>query len=85
MKTILKFSAPWCGPCQQYKPVFDSWINWQTEVHATNIDIDATPWEGSKYRVMSVPTTILLDENWNEINRHIWPMSEGELNTFVNV
>lgn len=82
MKEVLKFSAPWCEPCKAYDPVIKSWANKQSEVKLTNIDVESSPEEWSKYRVMSVPTTVFLVD-WVETKRYVWPMSKDKLDEFI--
>jgi len=83
---ILKFSAPWCGPCAAYLPVIESW--WEKQawkwITLTSIDLEATPEEWSNYRVMTVPTTILLI-NGVETKRKAWPMTPDELDEFIKI
>jgi len=57
---LLDFTATWCGPCQQLKPILEELSG---EVEATAVigyvDIDQSPTLASKHGVTSVPTMIL--------------------------
>lgn len=79
---ILKFSAPWCNSCTAYNAVIKSWKNKQKTVSILDIDVDTYPEEGAKYKIMSIPTTILMRDGI-EVKRQIWPMSVNELDNFI--
>ena len=80
---IIKFGAKWCGPCWAYAPVFDKWKEWQTNIEVESIDVEEEPTLAGSLWIMSVPTTILFDDDWKDIKRHSWPMDEEELNNFI--
>jgi|TARA_R110000824_G_scaffold10790_4_gene47266 thioredoxin 1 len=68
MKTIKYFSATWCGPCKTFKPVMNEVAG---EGHSIQfIDIDQSQDLAAKYRVRSVPTTVI-EENGIEVDRFI--------------
>ena len=68
MKTIKYFSATWCGPCKTFKPVMNEVAG---EGHSIQfIDIDQSQDLAAKYRVRSVPTTVI-EENGREVDRFI--------------
>lgn len=71
---ILKFFAGWCAPCTAYAPTFEQAeaqlgfqypdIKWES----INVDvIDA----GTLYNVTSIPTTLILGDNDEELNRMV--------------
>jgi thioredoxin 1 len=53
MKQLLYFSAPWCQPCKQFKPVIESL---QSEMSITFIDVEISSQTAIQYNVRSVPT-----------------------------
>ena len=80
MKQLLYFSAPWCGPCKQFKPLMESL---QSEMSITFIDVDASPQTATQYNVRSVPTTILI-ENGVEKGRLVGVRSSNEVRELYN-
>lgn len=62
-KTVIKFSADWCGPCRAYAPVFDKVkeeFKDSVEFIEVNIDNDSEKLS-IKYKVDAVPTTVVLE------------------------
>lgn len=58
-KTVVKFSASWCGACKQLDPVIDEIRNDGYSVQT--IDIDSNQDLAMKYNVRSLPTTIVFN------------------------
>lgn len=70
-KKIIKFYATWCGPCKIYGKTWDKIVpQYQDQVDVINIDIDKdTSGFAAKYKVGSVPTTVLIREDGSEIKK----------------
>jgi putative thioredoxin len=77
-KTILYFSAPWCGPCKTLGPIMDK-LSGLFNIRKINCDVDTEI--AAKYSVRSVPTLILLEGN-KEINRVTGAQSEEQVKSF---
>lgn len=70
MRTLIKFEAEWCGPCHAIRPVVEKIVK-QHELNYDVIDIDNLPAIAEDYGVQSIPALILIDENSQEIARHV--------------
>lgn len=79
---LLKFSATWCNPCQMQKREFE--INSLKDVELVEIDIDDDD-NGltSQYKVMSIPTLILIDDNENVLSRWTGYTKTEVINKFI--
>ena len=60
MKQLWYFSADWCGPCKQFGPVMDELAKQGMSIKRLNVDY--TPDAASIYKVKSVPTVILVED-----------------------
>ena len=59
MRTAKYFSATWCGPCKQFKPIMEELASEGYNIEF--IDGDENPKEAMKYNIRSIPTTIILE------------------------
>jgi len=88
VKKVIKASASWCGPCRAYSPIFHK----VSEMHEFNgiefedVDVDEEENEElvEKYKIMGVPTTIVLDENDNVLYKEHGIIMEGALASVLN-
>jgi len=60
MKEILYFSATWCGPCKNFKPIMEQVSR---ELPVRFVDVDSNPQLVAEYGVRSVPTVILVNND----------------------
>jgi thiol-disulfide isomerase/thioredoxin len=59
-KQLLYFTADWCGPCQQIKPVYKELENNYPEIMFSMIDVDKNESLTSKMKVKGMPTFIAI-------------------------
>ena len=60
-KTVLiDFYADWCGPCRMVSPIVDEIAEEREDIKVCKVDIDEQPELASRYRIMSVPTLMVL-------------------------
>ena len=68
MKKLIMFSATWCGPCKQAKPVFNQLKESIRDVQMEIIDIDEHREMAQDFSVTSVPTFMVIENN-EEVSR----------------
>ena len=59
MRLAKYFSATWCGPCKQFKPIMEEIAGDGYSIEF--IDVDNEQNKAEKYGVRSVPTVVIED------------------------
>jgi thioredoxin 1 len=80
MKQILYFSATWCGPCKNFKPIMESVSN---SIPVQFIDVDQNPTLAAQYNIRSIPTLVFLKDG-QEINKKPGVLSESQVKEIWN-
>lgn len=80
-KTLLYFSAAWCGPCKMFGPLMDE-ITQELPVIKHDVDIDTL--ETTTFGIRNVPTVILVDETGVELARFAGVKSKQQVIDFYN-
>jgi thioredoxin 1 len=75
MKEILYFSAPWCGPCRNFKPIMESVSN---SMPVRFINVDENPQLAAQYSVRSVPMLVFL-KNGQEVDKSVGVLTESQV------
>ena len=57
---LLDFFASWCGPCKMVAPILDEIAEEREDLKVCKVDIDQQPELASCFRVMSVPTLMVM-------------------------
>jgi thioredoxin 1 len=68
MITVKHYTASWCMPCKQLKPIMSEILLKRPNVNYKLIDVDNDPDEASMYGVRGVPTVIFMKDGV-EVNR----------------
>lgn len=58
---LIDFFATWCGPCSMLSPVIEE-LDKQMEIKVLKIDVDELPAIAQQFRVMSIPTLVLMKD-----------------------
>ena len=81
--SLVQFSASWCGPCKQLKPIVEKISNDLVDkIDCYYHDIESQPYEPTKYSVRGVPT-ILLFKNEKLLDTKVGATSEQDLLEFI--
>jgi len=57
---LLDFWAPWCGPCRRVVPLVEEIAAERPDIKVGKINIDEEPELTGKFRVMSIPTLMVI-------------------------
>ena len=84
-RTLLKFSARWCGPCKVLTALFDDEkeVFDKAGVEVQEIDIDNHANLAKDYDVRKVPYLVLLDSENQVLKTHTGTLDVKELEEFV--
>lgn len=77
-KVLVDFWAEWCGPCKMYSPVIEELSDELTDVKVGKINIDEEFELSQKFKVMSIPTTIVM-ENGEVKNKAVGVQTKAEV------
>ena len=81
--SLIQFSASWCGPCQQLKPIIEKISNDMADkIDCYYHDIESQPNEPTKYSVRGVPTILLFKEG-KLLGTKVGASSEKDMLEFI--
>jgi thioredoxin 1 len=82
-RTLVWFSAEWCGPCKVIKPVLEKLEEEVSEsLKIVKADISKTEDNTKKFNIRSIPTCVLVDGE-NEIARFSGVKNEEQIKKFL--
>lgn len=59
---LMDFWASWCGPCRMVSPIVDEIAEERTDIKVCKVNVDEEPELASKFRVMSIPTLVVVKD-----------------------
>ena len=59
---LLDFFASWCGPCRMVGPILDEIAEEREDIKVCKINIDEQPELAHRYRIMTIPTLMVLKD-----------------------
>jgi thioredoxin 1 len=69
--TLIDFTATWCGPCKQLKPLLqDLAHHYRGRVKVVTLDVEESPLATQAFKVVSMPTMVLVRDG-REVGRMI--------------
>jgi len=84
MKKVIKFWAPWCGPCRMYAPTFTKVTDkFKDQIQVIEVDVDQdTEGLAGEYKVRNIPFTVLVREDGSVVSK-VGMLSESELEELI--
>lgn len=82
---LVKFGAPWCGPCKMLAPTLDNIATARDDVVIVEVNIDDADSQGlaQQYNVRGVPTMVLF-KGGNDVARKVGIATLPDINAFIN-
>ena len=80
---IIDCNATWCGPCQQFKPVFHKVAaKYADRITFFSVDTDSCPALAVQYQVQSIPQITAISAD-SVVANQIGSMSEADFTAYV--
>lgn len=77
---LLDFWATWCAPCRAQGPIIDAMA--QDGLNVGKVNVEECPELATKFRVMNIPTLIVLKEG-QEVARVVGVHNREQLETML--
>ena len=81
-KSVVTFSAEWCGPCKAMTPLLEKVEN-SYQGRVAKVDVDASSEISAKYNIRSIPTTLVF-LNGEVVDKKVGSLREDEIIALLN-
>lgn len=82
---IVDFSATWCPPCRQLKPIFEKLAkDFRGRIDFVTIDVDENPQLAQAYGVQSIPMMVFINKDGQIQNTMVGFHDRGQLLAAIN-
>lgn len=81
---VIDFNATWCGPCRQFKPVFDKVAEeYKGKITFYSVDVDSCPDLAKQFNVTAIPQiTMILPDGTQKTQ--VGSMDEEQFKAFLS-
>ena len=82
---IVDFSATWCPPCRQLKPIFEKLAeDFRGRITFLTIDVDENPELAQAYQVQSIPMMVFINKDGQIQDTIVGFQDRGQLLAAIN-
>lgn len=82
---IVDFSASWCPPCRQLKPIFEKLAeDFKGRIDFVTVDVDENPELSQAYGVQSIPMMVFLNKDGQIQNTIVGFQNRDQLLAAIN-
>lgn len=79
---LLDFWASWCGPCRMVAPIIEEIAAENDRFKVGKIDVDAEPELAAKFRIMSIPTLVVMQDG-KIVNQAVGARAKGDILSMI--
>lgn len=80
---FVDFYADWCGPCQQFAPVFETVAAANPDLFFVKVDTDASPKLSAAFRITSIPYIVAYKDSKVIAKFTSFPRNEKTFDSWV--
>ncbi len=66
---VIDFWAPWCGPCQQFAPIFEEAAEQHSDICFTKVNTEEQQALAAQFSIRSIPTLMIVKEGVIVLNQ----------------
>lgn len=85
LPVVVDFSAEWCPPCRQLKPIFAKLKEeYAGKVDFITVNVDSLPDLSNEYGISSIPALVYLSPDGKEVYRSIGFQEASQIKTDIS-